>query len=303
MWELPKQVLEKSDFDLIIGDEVYELVLSITHGVISIKPTYLAIYDFLGLEPMGHNPMERLTCYLTDRKFVKTVPESVITNAFVGEEEDVPDKRWGFLLPNRRKWARENCHFVGYITQFNPEDLKDISDIRKDLGYSDEPLIVCSIGGTSVGKELIKLCSKTYPLIKSELPKLRMVLVCGPRLDPLSFKVLKGPDIVGYVPDLYKHFAACDLAIVQGGGTTTLELTALQKPFLYFPLENHCEQQVHVAGRLKRHQAGIKMQFSDTSPEILTDAILKNLGRRVEYPAIPKDGANNLAKMVSRLLA
>jgi hypothetical protein len=42
---------------------------------------------------------------------------------------------------------------------------------------------------------------------------------------------------MGYVPNLFEHFAACDLAIVQGGGTTTMELAAQNKNFLYFPLE------------------------------------------------------------------
>ena len=46
---------------------------------------------------------------------------------------------------------------------------------------------------------------------------------------------------------LYRHLAACDLAVVQGGLTTTMELTAVGRPFLYFPLANHFEQQLHVA--------------------------------------------------------
>ena len=36
--------------------------------------------------------------------------------------------------------------------------------------------------------------------------------------------------------ELYRHLAACDLAVVQGGLTTTMELTAAKRPFLYFPL-------------------------------------------------------------------
>lgn len=57
-------------------------------------------------------------------------------------------------------------------------------------------------------------------------------------------------EVQSYVDRLYEHFAASDLAVVQAGGTTTPELTALRRPFLYFPLEEHFEQQVHVAGRL-----------------------------------------------------
>ena len=44
------------------------------------------------------------------------------------------------------------------------------------------------------------------------------------------------------VPDLDRHLAACDLALVQGGLTTCMELAAAGTPFLYFPLRNHFEQ-------------------------------------------------------------
>ena len=55
--------------------------------------------------------------------------------------------------------------------------------------------------------------------------------------------------------DLYRHLAACDLAIVQGGLTTAMELTANQRPFIYFPLKHHFEQNLHVRHRLGRYRA------------------------------------------------
>ena len=58
-----------------------------------------------------------------------------------------------------------------------------------------------------------------------------MVLVCGPRLSAESLDIHKDMDIRQYVPALYEYFAASDLAVVQGGGTT-FELTVLKKPFI-----------------------------------------------------------------------
>jgi len=43
------------------------------------------------------------------------------------------------------------------------------------------------------------------------------------------------------------HLAAWDLAIVQSGLTTAMELTANRRPFLYFPLKHHFEQNYYVA--------------------------------------------------------
>ena len=59
-----------------------------------------------------------------------------------------------------------------------------------------------------------------------------------------------------YVHNLYRHLAACDLAVVQGGLTTAMELTANRRPFLYFPLRHHFEQNFHVRHRLERYGAG-----------------------------------------------
>ena len=129
-----------------------------------------------------------------------------------------------------------------------------------------------------------------------------MVLVCGPRLSTDSLKVPPELDLKGYIPNLYQHFAASDLAIVQAGGTTTLELTALRRPFIYFPIEGHCEQQIIVAGRLARHKAGVKMIYSQTTPEALSKKIVSNIGKEVTYPPISTDGAKKAAKLINELL-
>ena len=64
-----------------------------------------------------------------------------------------------------------------------------------------------------------------------------------------------GLEVVPYVHNLYRHLAACDLAVVQGGLTTSMELTAQKRPFLYFPLRHHFEQNFHVRHRLERYGA------------------------------------------------
>ena len=106
-----------------------------------------------------------------------------------------------------------------------------------------------------------------------------MILVGGPRLSPIFVDKIEGLEVKGYVPQLFKHFAAADLCIVTGGGTTTLELIALQKPFLYFPLRRHFEQEVDVASRCERYNAGVKMDFAKTTPELLAEVVMKNIGQ------------------------
>ena len=104
------------------------------------------------------------------------------------------------------------------------------------------------------------------------------------------------------VTDLQNYFAACDLAIVQGGGMTTIELTALRIPFLYFPIEGQFAQELYVTERLKRHRAGVRMSFSGTTPEALTLACLKAVKGKVNYARVPADGAFKAADIIRKLL-
>ena len=86
------------------------------------------------------------------------------------------------------------------------------------------------------------------------VPDLRMVVVAGPRIDPATLPAADGLEVRGYVPDLPRQLGGCDLAIVQGGLATTMELTAARRPFIYVPLEQHFEQNGHVRYRLERYR-------------------------------------------------
>jgi UDP:flavonoid glycosyltransferase YjiC (YdhE family) len=105
-----------------------------------------------------------------------------------------------------------------------------------------------------------------------------------------------------FVPELYRHLAACDLAVVQGGLTTSMELTANRRPFLYFPLRHHFEQCHHVAHRLERYGGGRRMDFDSATPELIADAIGAEIGREVDYRPVDAGGAARAAAMIAELL-
>ena len=299
------RITAEEHFDLVVGDETYELNVGFMKQPELKRSPYVMIYDFIGLDAMTSNPMEWLGIYMWNRiwsKDFKAGRDPVHDRAlFIGEEEDVADKPFGLLLPGRREWARSLCEFVGYVLPFDPSSLQDRPSIRARLGYGDEPLIVCAIGGTAIGKEVLTLCGRSFTHLKERLDGLRMLLVCGPRLAAEALEVPDGVEIRGYVPDLYEHFAACDLAIVQGGGTTTLELTALKRPFIYFPIEGHFEQ-AQVAQRLERHRAGVRMFLSETSPRDLAEQAVTTLEAEASFAPIPVDGGRRAAELIAELL-
>jgi UDP-N-acetylglucosamine:LPS N-acetylglucosamine transferase len=89
---------------------------------------------------------------------------------------------------------------------------------------------------------------------------------------------------------------------VQGGLTTCMELTANRRPFLYFPLAHHFEQNFHVAHRLNRHRAGRRMDYATAGPEVIAAAIAAELGRPVDYRPVETDGAARAANLIAQLL-
>jgi UDP:flavonoid glycosyltransferase YjiC (YdhE family) len=130
-----------------------------------------------------------------------------------------------------------------------------------------------------------------------------MIVVAGPRIDPASLPgAADGLEVHGFVPRLFRHLAACDLAVVQGGLTTCMELTANRTPFLYFPLAHHFEQNFHVPHRLERYRAGRRMDFATADPDAIAEAIAAEIGREVEYAPVETDGAARAAGLIHELL-
>ena len=299
-----KKIISRYSFDLVVADEAYEISYCVSRAKDGFKTPFVEIVDFIGFEPMTGRPAERIQLWVMNRVWARTGKREVpgYHTLFVGEPDDVPDERFGLFLPRKREYVNKRCTFLGYVLGFEPGDYKDRDAIKKRLGYRGGPLVVCSSGGSPVGRELLRLCRRACPLIKRRFPNLRMVLVCGPSIPPEGIESGKSVTVKGFVPNLYEHFAASDIAVVQGGGSSTLELSALQRPFIYFPLEDHFEQQRLIPGRLLRHGAGIKMSYCETTPESLAEAICAQIGKPVDYRKIPIHGARKAAEYIAGLL-
>jgi UDP-N-acetylglucosamine:LPS N-acetylglucosamine transferase len=129
-----------------------------------------------------------------------------------------------------------------------------------------------------------------------------MVAVAGPRIDPTTLPHVEGVEVRSFVPDLDLHLAACDVALTQGGLSTTMELTAARRPFIYFPLRDHCEQNFHVRHRLQRYRAGRCMDFDEATPENVSAAIESLLAKPVEFAQVETGTAARAASLIAELL-
>jgi predicted glycosyltransferase len=134
----------------------------------------------------------------------------------------VPDT-FGPELPLIGDWTREHYAFAGYVTGFDPADLADRQALRHKLGYrDDEQVCIVTVGGSGVGGHLLRRVIQAFPKARRRVPGLRMVMVTGPRIDPGTIPRHRGLEVRAYVHQLYRHLAACDLAVVQGGLTTCM---------------------------------------------------------------------------------
>lgn len=98
----------------------------------------------------------------------------------------------------------------------------------------------------------------------------------------------------GHLSDLFEHLACADAAVVQDGLSTTMELVATGRPFSYFPLRRHREQQHFVPHRLSHYPAGLRMDNATTSAGDLAGAMrtaLTQNGTGPGYRPVPRGGA------------
>jgi predicted glycosyltransferase len=290
-------------YDLWIGDEAWELDYYLHENPEQKRAAYAWFTDFVGWLPMpGADQRESFLTADYNAEMIEHIaryPRLRDRAIFVGDPDDIVPDTFGPGLPTIRDWTRQHYDFAGYITGFDPAQPPD----RRALGYrDDERVCIVTVGGSGVGGDLLRRVIAAYPQAKDLVPELRMVVVAGPRIDPDRLPAPDGLEVRRYVPDLYRHLAACDLAVVQGGLTTAMELTASQRPFLYFPLRHHFEQNLHVRHRLNRYGAGRYMDYDNSSPEQIAAAIAAELGRNVNYRPVATDGAARAAAMLADLL-
>ena len=300
-------LVRDEQYDIWVGDEAWELDYYLHENPEQKSAAYVWLTDFVGWLPMpdGGEREQFLTAdYNAEMiEHIARYPRVRDRAVFVGNPEDVVPDAFGPDLPLIRDWTREHYDFSGYVTGFAPEDFADRDALRAQLGYRpDEKVCIVTVGGSGVGEPLLRRVIDAFTLAKQHVPALRMVVVAGPRIDPAVLPQAEGLEIHAYVPELYRHLSACDLAVVQGGLTTTMELTASGRPFLYFPLRHHFEQTFHVHHRLQRYGAGRCMDFDTSTSEVIAAAIAQEIGRDVRYRPVEADGATKAAKLIGELL-
>jgi pimeloyl-ACP methyl ester carboxylesterase len=300
-------LVEDEPYDAWIGDEAWDLDYFLHENPELKRAPYVWLTDFVGWVPMpdgGESEAALAADYNAEMvEQIARYPRLRDRALFVGNPGDIIPDGLGPSLPAIRDWTTDHFDFVGYVTGFEAADVADRAALRAELGFGDdERVCIVTVGGSGVGGHLLRKMIAAYPAAKEKVPNLRMIVVAGPRIDPKLLPQQRGVEVHGYVHGLYRHLAACDLAVVQGGLTTAMELTANQRPFIYVPLRHHFEQNFHVRHRLAQYGAGRHLDYADANPDTIATAMVEELGRTVDYRPVERDGARRAAGRIAELL-
>jgi pimeloyl-ACP methyl ester carboxylesterase/predicted glycosyltransferase len=300
-------LVQDEHYDLWVGDEAWDVDYFLHENPEFKRAPYAWMTDFVGWLPMpGGGDRERALTADYNAEMIEQIarfPRLRDRAIFVGNPSDVVPGGFGAGLPLIRDWVGQNYQFSGYVSGFDPIGPEERDAVRAELGYRPgEKICLVTVGGSGVGTGLLRRAAAACPATRQLVPGLRMILVTGPRIDPESLPAADGLEVRGYVHDLYRHLAACDLAVVQGGLTTTMELTAFQRPFIYIPLRHHFEQNFHVRHRLAQYGAGRCLDYEQATPDLLVQAIAEEINRPVSYRPVETEGAARAAASLAELI-
>jgi pimeloyl-ACP methyl ester carboxylesterase/predicted glycosyltransferase len=300
-------VVAQEHFDVWIADEAWEVDHFLhEHPELKSAP-YVWMSDFVGYMPMpagGEREAFLTADYNAEMvEHVERHPEVRDLSIFIGDPQDIVPERFGPGMPVIREWTERHFKFSGYVLPFDPAERIDKAQLRRSLGYDlDERLIVGSVGGSAVGIHLLRRIAGAFRIVRARDPRARMLLVCGPRIDPSEIEPVEGMEVKGYVHNLSRTLACCDLAVVQAGLSTTMELVANRRPFIHIPLREHFEQNWHVAHRLRRYGAPPSTHYAEATPSVLAAQMLERLDAPVDYEPVEAGGAARAAGLIASVL-
>jgi UDP:flavonoid glycosyltransferase YjiC (YdhE family) len=300
------EVVRETPYDLWVGDESWEVDHFLHENPERKIAPYVFTTDVVGFLPVGADTREAELTADYNAEMIEhreRFPYVRDLSLFIGSPDELPDASFGPGLPEVRDWTSRWFECVPYVVPFDARAYRDPRLLRERLGYApDAPLLAAAVGGTSVGRDLLELVAEGFAVLRKDVPEARMVMATGPRIDPRDVPDVEGLTKHGYLQDSFAHLAAADAAVVQGGLSTTMELVAAGRPFLYFPLGSHWEQQRFVSHRLRYYRAGTRMDYATSTPSSVADALLAAMARRPRYRAVRRDGAAVAGARIASLL-
>ena len=155
---------------------------------------------------------------------------------FVGSPETSCRTPSATGLPAIRAVGRGPLRLRGHVLRPDAGAPLDRAALRAELGYGpDERVCIVTVGGSGVGGGLLRRVIEASPRRGGACPGCAWSPSAG-RASTRTRSRRRRRRGARVRPRASRHLAACDVAVVQGGLTTCMELAAAGRPFVYFPL-------------------------------------------------------------------
>lgn len=197
-------------------------------------------------------------------------------------------------------------HYTGFVTSAEPraqERQQQSAGIRKKLTLAPtDKLIVASIGGGSVGSELLDAAIAAVIFLQGSLSA-HLQIFCGPYYDTARYQSLlakKRPNITidRFTDHLPAWLATADLSISMAGYNTCMNLIQAGIPALVYPFGQNREQRLRAERLGKKFPMTILTQ-ADLAPELFAGHIVKHMKNRRVSAEISLDGAEQTASQLN----
>jgi hypothetical protein len=279
-----------SDYSVVVGDEAFWLLSGFASRWGEKPAPFVFLTDFIGTRAMRWRPNDLWTAWKSNLGFSMSHmgPDVYV---YIGEAEEIPSERLGFLLPRRRNWATKHCRFVKPVLGFDPREVPDKGMLRRNLGLPETaPLFLATVGPEGDRARRVAVIEETFWDLKRDCPDASFILVSP---EPAGAPWIRHHR---FLDRLYEYFAASDLVITQSGYGKVAELSALGTPFIAVPLDYHFEQEHFMRHRMDHYGVGRLLTMRDHTPPQIAEAARELIGRRA--PTLEVDSGREVAEII-----
>jgi hypothetical protein len=277
-------------YDVIVGDEAFWLLTGFASRWAKKPALFIFLTDFIGVKSLQPGMKDNLFAWYNNLKFTMSFmgPDIYI---YIGEAEEIPDEKMGFMLPGRRAWAKHHCRFVKPIVTFDPDALPGKSTLREQLGIPvNEILFLATVGTEGDYKKRTTGIEAVLEFLRRDYPDAHFILVApeAGTKDWIHYH--------RYLDELYKYFAAADFVLTQSGYGKVAELSAIGIPFIAIPLDFHFEQEYVMTHRLDHYGVGRIVTLRNNSSQAVAEMVLRHMGHEVHRVTV--DNGTEVARII-----
>lgn len=289
-FEVSSEAWAGNDYGVLVGDEAFWLLSGFASRWGEKPAPFVFLTDFIGTKAMRWRLNDLLTAWKSNFGFSMSHmgPDVYV---YIGEAGEIPCERFGFLLPNRRKWALKHCRFVKPIVSFDQREMPDKRALRRDLDLPETAtLFLATVGPEGDHAQRVAVIEQAFERLRGGFSDAQFIMV-SPEAGAAPW-VRHHP----FLDRLYQHFAASDFVIIQSGYGKVAELSALGTPFIAIPLDHHFEQEHFMRCRMEHYGAGQLLTTRDHGPEEIAETARKLM--EGQTPRLEVDSGRDVAQII-----